>query len=311
MARPVECRWALAGLAVAVALLAAGVWRDRPETPQPAPRVVLIGVPSLSWQAVGDAVREGRLPTLSCIAASEAALGDIIATGYRNDAEVLASVITGRMPWKHGIHDVAQLRRLDGARDPGQRTVWDWIESRGDPVAAYGFPPGARAAADAKAVEHAARLLRDDPQRHLFLYFDGLQRCERASGTTDSSSDTNAVSLEACYDALDTTLGELVAAAGSTPTTWMLFSERGNRAGPIDYRPRFPRLDHWPPIGFFLAWGDGVKRSVMPQTIAPVDLAATLAYVSGHPVPEDADGLVLFGMLDDGYWFRQRLAFRR
>jgi hypothetical protein len=276
--------------------------------------VVLIGVPALSWQSVGDAMRAGRLPTLTSIANGEAAVGDIIASGYGSDAEVLASVVTGRMPWKHGVHDGAQLRRVAGSRDPRQRTVWDWIGDHGDPVAALGFPLGGSTtsrpdprgplAADRAATEQAARLLRDDPRRHLFLYLDGLQRCERASGDGE-------LALDACYDAVDAMLGQLVAAAGSTPTTWMLFSERGNREGPIDYRPRFPRLDSWPPIGFFLAWGEGVKRSATPHTIAPVDLAATLVYVGGHPVPEDADGMVLFGVLDDGYYFRQRLAFRR
>ena len=273
-------------------------------------------------------------------------MADIIATDFGSDAEVLASVITGRLPWKHGVRDAAHLRRYDDARDPMRRTVWEWIGAQGDAVTALGFPLGkrervepdlraigvlpgsvpesrvAQVAGDAPMADgiraglrncladdlttaaRAAKRLRDDPQSHLFLYFDGLHRWEREYGAQGER-------LFAYYDVIDEILGNLLDAAGEAETTWMLFSERGNRDGPIDYRPRFPRLERWPPIGFFMAWGHGVKRSVAPHVIAPVDLATTLAYVSGNSISEDMDGVVLFGILDDGYYFQQRLAFRR
>jgi len=305
-------RWARIGLAVAVALLATGLWFDRGADDNAAPRVVMIGVRSLSWQMVAEGLRQDRLPTLARLLDGETAVADVIATGYGSDAEVLASVITGRLPWKHGVHDAAQLRRYDRSGDPMRRTVWDWLGAQGEAVTALGFPLGERErlagdaplAEDLATAERAAKQLRADPRRHLFLYFDGLHRWQRDHGARGES-------LFAYYDEIDEILRSLVDAAGDHPTTWMLFSERGNHDGPIDYRPGFPRLAQWPPIGFFMAWGHGVKRSVAPQTIAPVDLATTLAYVSGNPVSNDMDGLVLFGMLDDGYYFQQRLAFRR
>jgi len=256
-------------------------------------------------------MEEGRLPTLSRLAGGESAKGDLIAVGYRSDAEVLASVVTGRLTHKHEIHHPAQFTQLREPPQPMRRTVWEWIESRGGRVAAIGFPFGSTVrrssrpglASDRRTALLAAEILRSQPDRHLFVYLDGLQAWTRSSGAGGAP-------LHGYYEELDRILERLTAAGEGSPTTWMLFSERGNPDGPIDYRPRFPRLRTWPPIGFFMAWGHGVKRSVEPHTLSPVDLAATLTYIGGYPIPNDTDGVVLFGLLDDGYYFQQRLAFR-
>jgi hypothetical protein len=158
-------------------------------------------------------------------------------------------------------------------------------------------------AADLETVRLAREIARRDPRRHLFLYFEGLDRWRRVVGDASAS-------LGPYCEHLDDLLGELLE-VDDPHTAWMLFSERGNPDGPIRYRPQFPRLRRWPPIGFFLAWGDGVKRSVIPHTVAPVDVAATLTYLSGNPVPLGTDGVVQTGMLDDGWFARKRLAFAR
>jgi hypothetical protein len=335
---------------VALVLLAAGLLLRRadgavtngggaPGSPD-SPRVVLIGVPGLSWQTVLDSVREGRLPVLARLAEGASAKGDLIATGYGSDTEILASVVTGRLAFKHGVHDAGRITLFETNPDPLRTTVWEWIASRGGRATSIGFPVGStetvtvaavrkgRAptellarvvetseptdgirtglqrclSADLATATRAAELLRSDPDRHLFIYLDGLHCWEHRYGVSDTA-------LRGYYEAIDGILGELISAAADD-VTWMLFSERGNRAGPIDYRPRFPQLDAWPPIGFFMAWGRGVRRSIHPLTVAPVDLAPTLAYLSGHPVPDDMDGVVLFDLLDEGHYFRQRLTFR-
>jgi hypothetical protein len=331
MARATEGARALVGLSVAVTLLAAGlafrasgVDGDEEDSGRIAgpPRVVLIGVPGLSWRAVIDGIREDRLPVLAGLIRGESAKGDMIASGYGSDAEILASVVTGRLPFKHGVRTVDQLDRFGRDPNPMRGTVWQWIGSHGGRVAALGFPFGSTGpeglrplsvkrreeldrclASDLGIAASAARVLRTDPGRHLFVYLEGL-RCweENAHDPADATA-------EGYYEFLDRILGELTSSAGER-TIWMLFSERGNAEGPISYRPRFPELHSWPPIGFFLAWGDGVKRSVDPHTIAPPDLAVTLAYLSGSAVSSDMDGVVLFELLDDGYYFQQRLAFR-
>ena len=64
-------------------------------------------------------------------------------------------------------------------------------------------------------------------------------------------------------------------------------------------------------MGFFMAWGEGIKDGVVPLTIKPVDLAATMLYVSNNPISNDLDGGVLFGMLEDDLFFKRRVSYAR
>jgi hypothetical protein len=342
-----EGHWAFAGFALALLLIGAGLVRERVVGVRPAevdrPRVVMIGIRGLSWQAVADLIREEKLPELARIARGEAAVGDIVADGYRSDGEVLASIVTGRFSFKHGVRDLAHASLFRDDPDPFRETVWQSMAGHGERVAVFGFPfdpalPGERArtvttppplrasarvvdriavdgldegiragldaclAADLAAARLARETLQHDPGRHVFVYLEGLHRWQRELGARGTR-------LHRYYEWIDEILGDLYR-GGDGNTTFVLFSERGNPEGAIAYRPRFPRLDRWPPIGFFMAWGHGVRRSAVAPTLAPVDLAPTLLFVSGTPIPNDMDGAVQLALLDEGYYFQQRLAFR-
>jgi hypothetical protein len=277
MRRAVQSGWPFVGFALALALSLTGLLLPRAEE-SGADRVVMIGVRGLSWQAVLDLIEKGGLPTLAALIEGEAAIGDIIADGYRGEEQILESIATGRFPSKQP-----------------SRTIWEELREQGQEVSVSGFPFGS-------PQEHipggsaAIRLLRDVPDRHMFLYISGI-RGERGEPIREG------------YEALDEMLGLLVAAAGPR-TTFLLFSEKGNPGGRVTYRPYFPELHEWPAIGFFLAWGGDVRGSAPPHTVAPVDLAPTLLHVAGARIPNDMDGLVLFKVFDDGFYHKRRLAFR-
>jgi len=366
MSRARQGNWALGGCALALLLLALGLLTGNHagESHGGSTRVILLGVRGLSWQSTLELMEQRRLPTITRLVEGESAKGDLIAPGYGSDDEVLASVVSGRLTFKHGMRTREELDRFDREPGPLRRTVWGWIASRGERVAAIGFPfsgaassPDAwvvrggragggldphqvsaaalqrqriapedldasllgRVAGDAELDEATTAALRDclaadlsvvalareisqrDPGRHLFLYLEGLDRWRGLRGGSTAA-------VAGYYEQLDGMLRSLLEI--DTPhTSWLLFSERGNPGGAIRYRPHFPPLKRWPPIGFFMAWGHGVKRSVLPHTLAPVDVAATLAYLSGNPISLATDGIVQLGLLDDGYFARQRQVF--
>jgi hypothetical protein len=347
MSRQAAGRWALAGFALALALSVAGLLRVRAVPPEPdrtAARVVLIGVRGLSWGTAASLFAEGRMPALASITRGEAAVGDVIATGYGTEGEVLASVVTGRLPFKHGVHGFAQARLFRDQPVPSRVAVWDWMARRGERVGVVGFPfdpvlpqeravvvtapapaevpeepverivgdaalpPELRAglqgclASDLAAASRAGALMRADAGRHVFLYLQGLHRWRHDLGARGEL-------LRGYYDVLDGILADLYT-AGDGNTTFMLFSERGNPEGRMTWRSRFPRLQHWPPIGFFLAWGRNIRHSTRDHDIAPPDLAPTLLYLSDNPLPTDMDGAVLFGMIDEAVYARRKPAFR-
>jgi hypothetical protein len=165
-------------------------------------------------------------------------------------------------------------------------------------MTALGFPSGATSPSEATAI-----LLRD-PERHLLLHLQG------APGRTGAARPTRA-EVECYYETLDGTLAELIAAAGARETTWMLVSERAAADDAGIGQERLREFERRGEGGFFLAWGYGIRRAARPSTIDPVDLTPTVLYLAGYPIPNDMDGVVPFEILDDGYFFEQRLAFGR
>jgi hypothetical protein len=162
---------AFLGFALALALSLAGlVWPRAQESS--IDRVVMIGARGLSWQAAVDLIEEGQLPTLADLVAGEAAVGDISADSYGGEGEILESIETGRLPFKQP-----------------SRKVWEEFERQGQEVSV-------------DDVASAGRVLREEPDRHIFL------------------------SLSLGYVALDEMLGRLVAADGGD-STFLLFSEAG------------------------------------------------------------------------------------
>ncbi len=77
-------------------------------------------------------------------------------------------------------------------------------------------------------------------------------------------------------------------------TTFLVFSEQGSRTAAVE--------DDTPTPGWVLAWGRGIKQAVDPLTVTPVDIAATLLYLAGDPVPDDIDGTIQFDMLRDDFF---------
>jgi predicted AlkP superfamily phosphohydrolase/phosphomutase len=51
--------------------------------------------------------------------------------------------------------------------------------------------------------------------------------------------------------------------------------------------------------GIFLAYGDGIKKGVKLTGVSILDIAPTILYVMGIPVPTDIDGRVLKEIFED------------
>jgi predicted AlkP superfamily phosphohydrolase/phosphomutase len=237
-----------------------------------------------------------RMPVLEGLVYGESALGDLVSLGDPSEAQILASIVTGKFEFKHGVRSDLDLAGLDSRSNPMRVPVWEVIRDYGGRVTAVGFPFGATSWLEAE------ELLRGDPERHLFLRLGPFP-----SGAADGKPPAQA--LERHYASIDRTLGELMEKIGTENTTWVIVSER---PAPLDAglnRGRLPEFERREQAGFFLAWGREIERSVVPHTIDPVDLAPTILYLSGCPIPNDMDGIVLFEMLNEEYRFKHRLAF--
>jgi len=277
MSAPGATRWARIAAATALVSFAAAWLATGGDaaTPEPSQRVLLIRAPGLTWDRVAEAARAGRMPELAGIIGEGSAAGDLDSRGYSGTAEQIASAVTGRFPFHHGVHDDAGLASAASREDGSFRPAWDWLGERGARLVTLGFPPGATVGDD------PARLLQADPRAHFFLYLDRPDPDRaRPSGAPDGLT------------GLDRLLGRLARAAGEQ-TTFLLFSESRTGSG-----------------GFFLAWGRGVRHSFETHTVAPVDLAATLIYLTGLPLPQDLDGSVMLEILDESYAIRHERVFR-
>lgn len=161
-------------------------------------------------------------------------------------------------------------------------------------------------AADLTMTALADRIYRETPEAHVFLYLEGLERlADRLRGADPALARTM---LDGYHETVELLL-ERLNALDDGATTFLLFSEEGNRGGAIDYRPRLPPYKRWPPIGWLIAWGSEIKRGIDPLTVAPVDLASTLLYLTGNPVPNDLDGTILLGLLHDDFYHKHPVLF--
>jgi hypothetical protein len=266
-------------LGAAVALVAAGWGLSavfEPVSKDPPPRVVLIRAPGLTWNLVANGIHDGRMTFLDEIVRDGAAVADLVTRDYRGEAELLASVVTGRFPFAHGVRTASGLARLGNPGGEGPRAFWVRLAERGADVAVLGFPPGAVARGEPGDV------LLSDAGRSLYL--DLGRTAPGRIGVEEGAEG---------LEELDGLLRRLTGAAGDN-TTFLLVSDGSARQG----------------AGLFVAWGRGVRRTTEPLDVAPVDLAATFFYLTGYPLPQDLDGVVLLDVLDESYAVRHRRVFR-
>lgn len=99
------------------------------------------------------------------------------------------------------------------------------------------------------------------------------------------------------YRGFDAFLARLLAAAGPD-TVVIIASDHGH--SPTIVHSLYTQHRHGPP-GILLMRGGPVKRGLALQGASVFDLAPTVLYLLGLPVPEDAAGKVLVGALDPAF----------
>jgi len=164
----------------------------------------------------------------------------------------------------------------------------------------------AHIAADLGMLAIASEIAGTSPETHVFLYLEGLKAWERR---VRREAPTQAATLVAGYHEVVEPILECLEQLDSPETTFVLFSEEGNRGRAITYRRGFPSLPRWPPVGWLVAWGRAIEPTVEPLTLAPVDLTPTLLHITGNPVPNDMDGIVAFELLHDDFCHKHRVSF--
>lgn len=161
-------------------------------------------------------------------------------------------------------------------------------------------------AADALHASIASRLMIDEPDLHLFLYLDGMLRWQRA---LEAAGGGRPGLLNDYYEWLDATLARVTMRCRGR-STCILFSEREPGGGGLE-NLELVRGNRLASFGFFAAWGHQIRLAPSPIRIAPPDLGTTVLYLTGGPLPQDQDGAVLLGMLDDAIYHRRPIQFAR
>ena len=159
----------------------------------------------------------------------------------------------------------------------------------------------------AAMAEQAVRTVRG---AHLFVRLSGLSMVDAAirdAGTERMPEPEREMLLGRYHVFLDGLLKRLDVAMGDERKTVFIVSENANRRGPIRYRPYFPALQEWPAMGFFVAAGGNIRRAETPESMRPVDLAVTLLYLAAAPLPASMDGVILYGILHDDFYFKHAL----
>jgi hypothetical protein len=324
-------RWtAPAGFVLALVALVASGLRVGPGEPAVEAaggrRLVVIGVEGLSWRDVVHGVEAGELPSFGRIADGVHAAADLLSPGSPATGEIHASVITGTLPFKHDVHGFPGERGVATASMPP--AVWELLLATGHPVVVIGdpftgVPP---APVDEQQVDDALGALIGDAEipaallpilresiggalavaaaasqadrSHVFAYFRGIARVELGLLLHSPGPREEGRLLEAYLALVDTLIGR-ISSRGDAGTTFVVYSEEGNRGGPVEHRPFFPQLDRWPAMGMFVAWGDGIRTTPLPLILSPADVAPTLLYLAGEPVRNHMDGIVRVALLRD------------
>jgi hypothetical protein len=146
---------------------------------------------------------------------------------------------------------------------------------------------------------------------HLFVYFEGLGRWQnRLSSDIDALPESlRAELIDNYYKLFDTLLPMLQERLGEHDT-FLLLSERGNLNGCPSYWKDFPLLKECPATGFFYATGRHIREGTEPLFIKPADIVPTLVYLDGDPVLSSMNGIVIFDMLEDEFYFQHKLSYK-
>ena len=146
---------------------------------------------------------------------------------------------------------------------------------------------------------------------HLFVYFEGLGRWQKrlSSGIDSLPEPVRSELIDNYYKFFDTLLAMLQDRLGEHDT-FLLLSERGNLNGCPTYWKDFPLLKECPATGFFYATGRYIREGTEPVFIKPADIVPTLVYLDGNPVLNTMNGIVIFDILEDEFYFQHKLSYR-
>ncbi len=332
------------GAAIALTIIADARhgWQPRPSND--GPLLTVISVASLSWDRLTPLSGKGRMPNVNTLIARRGAAGDILAKGFPTSTSILASLITGRLPQRHGITEPADLSKNDSGGGP--TPVWRHLAAAGQPCMVAGFPlvfsqehPDNRVVPEASSPGNPlppGLLRRVTRGRELpgdlgKVLADGLAtdlgivtaaRIAGAGGRRyhlflrlpglgrweealqDAFPEAERGTLAEGYYLALDEMLGEVLAWRGCEGTIMLVSEAGNLAGRPSQRRDFPVNERYPPFGFLWATGSGIRRGISSVTIQPPDLMPTLLYIVGLPIPSNQDGRIAFGLLEEDFYFK-------
>lgn len=126
------------GMAIALIVVAATREGWRPRTSDVGPLLTVINIAGLSWDRLTPLSHTGRMPNLDTLTARGGAAGDILAKDFPTRTSILASLITGCWPRRHGITEPGDLSKCYSGR--GRTPVWRYLAEAGQPCVVAGFP---------------------------------------------------------------------------------------------------------------------------------------------------------------------------
>jgi hypothetical protein len=331
----------------------------------------MVCISGFSWDDCIPLHRSGQIPCLSSLFQQQGSYGDIISAGFKTDTAILASLVTGCFPEKHGINDAGELMR-SGSVSAVQTPVWQVLAARGQRSIVIGFPlsfpqepaenivvpaaaliagsfagPGvpspdaiqrakqntpaaplltvvtggetlssglleqlaASMAADVRSMQAAVSALSLHRDYHLFVYFSGLGQWQRQLTSSTLPQTTQEALIKNYYIFIDQLL-QILLSARSRQGIFMIMSESSNRRGLPAPRSCVPGAAQYPGAGIFYAAGVHILPGIAPLSLHPADLAPTLLYLTGNPVANTMDGAVMFKLLDEDYYFHNKLEFK-
>ena len=347
----------------------------RPQQPPPATGVELtmVCISGFSWDDSIPLHRSGQLPCLSSLFQQQGSYGDIINAGFKTDTAILASLVTGCFPEKHGINETGELMR-SGTVSAVQMPLWQVLAARGQRSIVIGFPlsypqepaenivvsaaalmagsaagpglPGhglnaiqkaeqnrraalpattvtrgealsnvlleqlaSSMAADVRSLQAAVSALSLHSDYHLFVYFSGLGQWQQQLTSSTLPKTTQEALIKNYYIFIDQLL-QILLSARSRQGIFIIVSESGSRRGLPAHQSYLPGEAQYPAAGFFYAAGVHILPGIAPLSLHPADLAPTLLYLTGNPVANTMDGGVMFKLLDEDYYFHNKLEFK-
>ena len=342
----------------------------RPQQPPPetGAELTMVCISGFSWDDSSPLHRSGQIPCLSSLFQQQGSYGDISNAGFKTDTAILASLVTGCFPEKHGINDIGALLR-SGTVSAVQMPVWQVLAARGQRSIVIGFPlafpqepaenivvpaaalmagspagPGSNTiqkaeqntraaflatavtggealsnglleqltscmAADVRSLQAAVSALSLHSDYHLFVYFSGLGQWQQQLTSSTLPQTTQEALIKNYYIFIDQLL-QILLSARSRQGIFIIVSESGSRRGLPARRSYFPGAAQYPAAGFFYAAGVHILPGIAPLSLHPADLAPTLLYLTGNPVANTMDGGVMFKLLDEDYYFHNKLEFK-